>query len=54
MASRKKVRFFRLAEIYLFLMINYLNRGALDIDIVALGIDIVAMRAWAQSRYRLE
>ena len=36
------------------LNINYLNRGAQDIDIVALGIDFVAVRAWAQSVCRLE
>ena len=35
-------------------MINYLNRGAQGIDIVALGIDFVAVRAWAQSVCRLE
>ena len=34
--------------------INYLNRGAQGIDIVALGIDFVAVRAWAQSVCRLE
>ena len=34
--------------------INYLNRGAQGIDIVALGIDFVAVRAWAQSICRLE
>ena len=35
-----------------YLKINYLNRGAQgieSIDIVALGIDFVAVRAWAQS-----
>ena len=36
------------------LIINYLNRGAQGIDIVALGIDFVAVRAWAQSVCRLE
>ena len=35
-------------------IINYLNRGAQGIDIVALGIDFVAVRAWAQSVCRLE
>ena len=35
-------------------LINYLNRGAQGIDIVALGIDFVAVRAWAQSVCRLE
>ena len=37
-----------------FKKINYLNRGAQDIDIVALSIDFVAVRAWAQSVCRLE
>ena len=37
-----------------YLKINYLNRGAQGIDIVALGIDFVAVRAWAQSVCRLE
>ena len=32
--------------------INYLNRGAQGIDIVALGIDFVAVRARAQSVYK--
>ena len=32
-----------------FAKINYLNRGAQGIDIVALGIDFVAVIAWAQS-----
>ena len=39
---------------YPFRIINYLNRGAQGIDIVALGIDFVAVRAWAQSVCRLE
>ena len=39
---------------FVFVIINYLNRGAQGIDIVALGIDFVAVRAWAQSVCRLE